>query len=287
MGGQAAIVKALGSASNITIIAPSNDAFTAFLASDAGSKAAKVPSEVASLLTYHVLNGKYPSSAFTKTPLFIPTLLTDAAHTNVTGGQRLEARVNGANVEIITGLGQKSVVKVAVCPSAFLWLQTWSSLSPSGQRTFFANRNFSQDIKFDGGVIHVIDTVLQIPSLDSSTVVAAGLTSLANALTRTSLVSVVDSLHDVTIFAPTNAAFQATNSTVATLTLDQLAGVLEYHVVGGVVGYSSLLSNTTLKTVQGKTVQITLEGGNVWVNSAKVVTADILVANGVVHVIDR
>lgn len=142
-------------------------------------------------------------------------------------------------------------------------------------------------MKFDGGVIHVIDTVLQIPSLDSSTAVAAGLTSLADALTAAKLVSVVDSLHDVTIFAPTNAAFNAIKSTVATLTLDQLAGVLEYHVVAGTVGYSTLLSNTTLKTVQGKNVQITLEGGNVWVNSAKVVSADVLVANGVVHVIDR
>jgi uncharacterized surface protein with fasciclin (FAS1) repeats len=115
-------VKALSSASNITILAPSNDAFTSFLATDAGSKAAKIPSEVASLLTYHVLSGKYPASSFTKSPLFIPTLLNDAAYTNVTGGQRLETRVHAGNVEIISGLGQKSVVEVAVCLSIFLRL---------------------------------------------------------------------------------------------------------------------------------------------------------------------
>jgi uncharacterized surface protein with fasciclin (FAS1) repeats len=57
--------------------------------------------------------------------------------------------------------------------------------------------------------------------------------------------------------------------------------------VQGVVGYSSVLSNATLMTVNGANLTITLEGGNVFVNSAKVVTPNVLVAGGVVHVIDR
>jgi hypothetical protein len=39
--------------------------------------------------------------------------------------------------------------------------------------------------KFIGGVIHIIDTVLTIPASDSTTAVAAGLTSLASALNAT------------------------------------------------------------------------------------------------------
>ncbi len=54
----------------------------------------------------------------------------------------------------------------------------------------------------------------------------------------------------------------------------------------GTVGYSTILTNTTLTTVNGEKVTITIEGGNVYVNSAKVITPDVLVANGVVHVID-
>jgi uncharacterized surface protein with fasciclin (FAS1) repeats len=57
--------------------------------------------------------------------------------------------------------------------------------------------------------------------------------------------------------------------------------------VTGTVGYSPLLTNTTLKTVGGGNVTITVENGTVFVNSAKVVTPNVLVANGVVHVIDR
>lgn len=89
--------------------------------------------------------------------------------------------------------------------------------------------------------------------------------------------------------------------------MQQLAGILEYHgkasrdtgyklstdednmiVVSGTVGYSSTLMNgTSLKTMSGANLTITVENGTVFVNSAKVVTPDVLVANGVVHVIDK
>jgi uncharacterized surface protein with fasciclin (FAS1) repeats len=58
-------------------------------------------------------------------------------------------------------------------------------------------------------------------------------------------------------------------------------------VVVGIVGYSSLLSNTTLTTVNGGNVTITVEDGSVFLNSAKVIIPNVLVANGVVHVIDK
>lgn len=52
------------------------------------------------------------------------------------------------------------------------------------------------------------------------------------------------------------------------------------------MGYSTLLSNTTLPTVGGGNVTIRVENGSVFVNSAKVIIPDVLVANGVVHVLD-
>merc|ERR1712034_30815 len=58
--------------------------------------------------------------------------------------------------------------------------------------------------------------------------------------------------------------------------------------MGGVVGYSTDLQNgTSLMTVQGNNVTITVDDDGVFVNSAKVIVADVLVANGVVHVIDN
>lgn len=136
-------------------------------------------------------------------------------------------------------------------------------------------------------MIHIIDTVLTIPASDADTATAAGLTSLAGALTAAGVVSTVNGLKDVTIFAPSNDAFAAIASTAANLTTAQIASILTYHVVQGTVGYSSLLSNISLTTVNGAKVTITVAGGNVFVNSAKVILADVLVSNGVVHVIDR
>jgi uncharacterized surface protein with fasciclin (FAS1) repeats len=144
-----------------------------------------------------------------------------------------------------------------------------------------------QNIKFNGGVIHIIDTVLTIPASDSATAVAAGLTSLASALTTANLVSTVNGLKDVTIFAPSNAAFGAIGSALGNISISQLTSILTYHVVVGTVGYSTLLSNTTLKTVNGANVTITVEDGSVFVNSAKVIIPNVLVSNGVVHVIDK
>jgi uncharacterized surface protein with fasciclin (FAS1) repeats len=92
----------------------------------------------------------------------------------------------------------------------------------------------------------------------------------------------------VTIFAPNNAAFQAIGSTLANASTQELVSLLEYHVVNGTVGYSSSLSNnTSLATLGGNNVTITVENGEVFINSAKVVTPDVLVSNGVVHVIDK
>ena len=129
--------------------------------------------------------------------------------------------------------------------------------------------------------------MLTVPAKISVTAEAAGLSAIAGALTDTKLVDAVDDLMDVTVFVPDNAAFQAIGSAVGNLTIAQLTSILEYHVINGTVAYSSLLmNNSMIPTLQGNNVTITMLNGSVFVNSAKVVQADVLVANGVVHVID-
>jgi uncharacterized surface protein with fasciclin (FAS1) repeats len=143
-------------------------------------------------------------------------------------------------------------------------------------------------VNFTGGVIHIIDHVLTVPLPASDTLSAAGLTSLRGALNATNLVSTVNTTPNITVFAPTNAALQAIGGGLANLTSEQIKDVLTYHVVaGGAVGYSSTLKNgTVLKAVNGKDLTVTINDGKVFVNSARVLTTDVLIANGVVHVID-
>jgi uncharacterized surface protein with fasciclin (FAS1) repeats len=108
------LLATLGNATNITVLAPNNQAFATFLNSSAGAAAAGNPSAVEALLTYHVLNGTYPASAFTNTSQFIPTFLRNSTYANVTGGQSVEAVLSGNKVEIFSGLLQKSTVITAV-----------------------------------------------------------------------------------------------------------------------------------------------------------------------------
>lgn len=59
-------------------------------------------------------------------------------------------------------------------------------------------------------------------------------------------------------------------------------------MIAGTVGYSTRLANgTSIATVNGANVTITVNDDGIYVNNAEVVIADVLVANGVVHVIDQ
>jgi len=252
------ISQSLNGASDITILAPSNQALSALLNSSAGQMLSKNPGAIQAILQYHVLNGTHPASSITNTSSFIPSLLTNASYTNVTGGQVVEAVKIGNETTFFSGLLQNATVTHA-------------------------------DLNFTGGVIHVIDALLTLPSNISDSATAANLTALNGALNATNLTNTVNEAHDVTIFAPNNNAFQSIGSALTTMSMDELTGILAYHVISGSqVGYSSTLTNgTSLKTVQGGNVTIRVENGTIFVNSAKVLTPNILVANGVVHIIDN
>lgn len=114
----------------------------------------------------------------------------------------------------------------------------------------------------------------------------AGLSAFLGAVNATNLTEAVSTTPDLTIFAPNNAAFQNISSALANLTTEEAAAILQYHVINGTVAYSSTLANGTVPTLGGSNVTITIIDGEVFVNRARVITADILLANGVLHVLD-
>ena len=70
----------------------------------------------------------------------------------------------------------------------------------------------------------------------------------------------------------------------------ELSKLLDYHIVPGkhFVGYSANLPNATiLKSRQGENLTITFASNSLFVNSARVLQEDILISNGVLHVIDN
>ncbi|MFS8807078.1 fasciclin domain-containing protein [Synechococcus sp. R6-10] len=65
-----------------------------------------------------------------------------------------------------------------------------------------------------------------------------------------------------------------------------LGGILTYHVVPGLAPSDALRAGQQVATLQGSPVTVTLEGGQIRINNAKVVVADIQASNGIIHVID-
>jgi uncharacterized surface protein with fasciclin (FAS1) repeats len=151
------------------------------------------------------------------------------------------------------------------------------------------------DIIAKNGVIHVIDAVLLPLDVVGHAAANSNFTQLVGALSAApgGLVGVLQGTGPFTVFAPLNSAFQAIASTIATLTPEQVAKVLTYHVVGGANVRSSALTNgQVVTTVNGATFTVNISGNNVSLtdksgNTIPVVLADVQATNGVIHVISE
>ena len=112
---------------------------------------------------------------------------------------------------------------------------------------------------------------------------------LATALTEAELVEALQSDGPFTVFAPTDDAFaKLPEGTLETLINDKetLKKILLYHVVAGEVTSKEVVNLTKAETLAGKNIKIKVIEGSVMINNSKVIGADIMASNGVIHVID-
>ncbi|WP_299360359.1 fasciclin domain-containing protein [uncultured Paracoccus sp.] len=125
------------------------------------------------------------------------------------------------------------------------------------------------------------------------TAVGAGeFNTLAAALEAADLVSTLKGDGPFTVFAPTDAAFAALPAgTVEDLlkpeNKQQLVDILTYHVVPGQVMAADVVGLDEAATVNGKMIDIQVDGSAVKVNAANVTATDVAASNGVIHVIDQ
>ncbi len=120
------------------------------------------------------------------------------------------------------------------------------------------------------------------------TAVAAKFTTLVTAVKEAGLVDALKGEGPYTVFAPTDEAFaKLPKGTLEGLLKDKdkLKAVLLYHVVSGKVTAEQVVKLKSAKTLQGSSVKIDAAEG-VKINGSKVIKADVLTSNGVIHVID-
>ncbi len=116
--------------------------------------------------------------------------------------------------------------------------------------------------------------------------------TLAAALEAAGLVATLKGTGPFTVFAPTDEAFaRLPAGTVENLlkpeNKQKLTEILTYHVVAGKVMAADVAGIDEAKSVNGKMIDIEVEGATVKVNDAAVTTADIAASNGVIHLIDK
>lgn len=251
---KAGLADTLATGGPFTVFGPTDAAF-AMLPKRVLERLEKDKQLLADVLMYHVVSGKVYSSALSN-ELTAPSLLA----------------VNSKKVEIRFNIYEKMGKSV---------------ITADGSPVILADQNATN------GVIHVVNRVLfpiPVESIPGELTLRKEMFStLLTAVTAANLGATLGGPGPFTLFAPTNKAFakipaDVLNKLLANVTA--LTDVLTYHVVSGTVFSAGLSDGEMPKTVEGKTVTISISSGGVKVNDAMVEEADQAVTNGVIHVID-
>jgi transforming growth factor-beta-induced protein len=248
---KADLVGALSGKGPFTVFAPTNDAFSALLAQLGISAEELLNSpDLKDILLYHVVAGKATAADVVK-----------LSKVTTLNGKDIAIEVKDSSV-ILNGK-----VKVIIT-----------------------------DIMASNGVIHVIDGVLlppvKQPSIVDIAVSDPRFSTLVAALQKANLVDALSAPGPFTVFAPTNDAFVALAHNLHVdvadlLELPNLADILLYHVASGAVNAEQAIKLGTIPTLQGSPVHVTTDGhGNVHINHAKVIQANVMASNGIIHVIN-
>ncbi len=156
-------------------------------------------------------------------------------------------------------------------------------------------RLVATDVAFDGGLVHVIDSVM-LPELRSIEEIVAQDQRFANLRAAIAAAGLgpqlgAENSGPWTVLAPSNDAFaKIPADALKSLLADRpaLTAVLAAHVLPTAIRRDEMLAQGSARTLMGDgTVAFALASGAITVDGARIEVADIEAANGVIHIIDR
>lgn len=260
---KAELVDVLSGDGPFTLFAPTNQAFQAFLDAAGTGSIDNTPKEVlVEVLTNHVIAGNFSSSDLT------------------TGYQSTLSSTSFGN-DITTSV----------------YINTDQGVTINGDITVTGPNN-----TVSNGIIHVIDKVIASPTVVTFALADPNFSILVAALTTpgltTDFVGVLTGDGPFTVFAPTNAAFEALLASnpdwnqLSDIPVATLEAVLLYHVTNaGNVRSTDLSDGQVVSTLSNAaTFEIDLDNPMPMImagsNNANIIGTDVQAQNGVVHVID-
>lgn len=137
----------------------------------------------------------------------------------------------------------------------------------------------------------------QLPTIAGIAVGNSDFSTLVAALSKAGLVATFDGNTHYTVFAPTNAAFDAAAEAILgagstgldlvnALDVETLTAVLKYHVTLGDRNAKSVLAAGSLRMLDDNWTTVRVNAGVATIDSATIVATDLRASNGYVHVID-
>jgi uncharacterized surface protein with fasciclin (FAS1) repeats len=136
-----------------------------------------------------------------------------------------------------------------------------------------------------------------LPTIAGVATSNANFSTLVSALSKAGLVSTFGGAGSFTVFAPTNAAFDAAAASllgpgktgqdlVNGLDVSTLTAVLKYHVVGDARNAQAVLASSQIVMLDGNAAAVAVKSGSPYIQNARIAATDIQASNGIVHVID-
>jgi transforming growth factor-beta-induced protein len=262
----AGLVETLQGEGPFTVFAPTDDAFAA-LPEGAIEELLADPEALANVLLYHGVSGSVTAEE---------VITFDGQEVATLSGQDVKVMVDGesvmindANVIITDIEGSNGVIHVID-----------AVLIPST-----GDMSASEDDMADDEMEKMDQTIVDIALADEN------FSTLVTALEAAGLVEALQGDGPFTVFAPTNAAFEALpEGALEGLLADQeaLSDVLLYHVAEGKAMAADVieLDGKKVETLLGQYLDIAIDGETVLVDESQVIAADVKASNGVIHVID-
>jgi len=291
-----------------TVFAPTNDAFAA-LPEDVLNMVLADKELLTRILTYHVMQGVVTSDQVST--MMAPTMEMGAVGGDLMGSE-LDVKffedgkitVNDANIVMADVMASNGVIHaidaVLLPPDVAAMLAGDESMDGEAMD----DDAMADDESMDGEAMDddAMDDGAMMDDMGTIVDIAVGNPDFSTLVTAVTAAGLVDVLANPdaewTVFAPTNAAFDALPEGVLEMVLadnELLTRILTYHVVEGIVT-SDQISTMMAPSMEMGAVGGDLLGGQldvklnadgtVTVNNSNVIAADIMASNGVIHVID-
>jgi transforming growth factor-beta-induced protein len=262
---KAELVATLSGSGPFTVLAPTNEAFAAFLEEKGFNSLDDVPKEVITqILLNHVIDGSLKSTDLT-TGYANTKATSDASQTP------MSIYINTDGGVKFNGISQVSVPNVSA----------------------------------DNGTVHVVDKVIDLPTIVTFAAADSNFSILVEALTRESSYTYVETLSTpngtepapFTVFAPVNSAFVSLLNELDLTALSEvptatLTSTLNTHVVAGANVLESGLSDNMPISTLGGALTVNLSAGEATLTDSgsrisKIIATNVQANNGVIHAIDK